>query len=102
MRVTHRSSYDRPSFAKTIFQGKTKAVLRLLASRESGEPLHMDELTDTGDLEPRKFRDIIVDQHPPSKPADPDFIVDEEPSEVHLVVFDLLHARCIRSAALHS
>ena len=37
-----------------------------------------------------------------SKPADPDFIVDEEPSQVYSVVFGWLDADCIRSAALHT
>ena len=100
--MTKNSEQFPHSFAKLMFQGKTKAVLRLLSSRESGKPLHLDELIDRGDLELMKVRGILVDKHPPSKPADPDFIVDEEPSEVHQVVFDSLDASCSRPGALRT
>ena len=98
--MTTSSKQFAHSFAKLMFQGKTKTALRLLSSKESGKPNHLNELIDRGDLELMKVRGILVDKHPPSKPADPYFIVDEEPSEVHPVVFDSLHAHCIRSAAL--
>ncbi len=46
------------SFAKLMFQGKTKAALLLLTTQTKGGVLHLDDTIDTADLEQRKVRDI--------------------------------------------
>ena len=69
-------------FFNFMFQGKTKAALRLLTDKQRGKILHLDDPVDTGNGI-RKVRDILVDKHPLSKSAHPDSIINVDPPDVH-------------------
>lgn len=84
-----------------MFQGKTKAALRLLSEQSKGEVLHLDDPIDTDDGQ-RKVRDILSDKHPPGQPAHRAAIIDDIPPEDHPVLFECLDAAMIRSAALRT
>ena len=89
------------SFANLMFQGKTQAALRLLSKQSRGGVLHLDDPTDTENGQ-RKVRDILSEKHPPGQPAHHDAIIDDDPPDVHPVLFESLDAGMIRSAALHT
>ena len=84
-----------------MFQGKTRAALRLLSDQSKGGILHLDDLVETDEGQ-RKVKDILADKHPPGKPAHPDAIINEPLPDVHPVLFEPLDAAMIRSAALHT
>lgn len=48
------------------------------------------------------MRDVLTDKHPPSQPAHPDFIIEDDQPEVHPVLFEWIDASVIRSAALRT
>ena len=50
----------------------------------------------------RKVRDILSEKYPPGQPAHHDAIIDDDPPDVHPVLFESLDAGMIRSAALHT
>ena len=52
------------SFANLMFQGKTKAALRLLSEESKGAVLQLDDPIDTGN-EQTTVRDILANKHPP-------------------------------------
>ena len=89
------------SFANLMFQGKTKAALSLFSDQSKGGVLHLDDPVET-DKGQRKVRDILADKHPPGQPAHPDAIINDNPPDVHPVLFESLDAAIIRSAALHT
>lgn len=57
------------SFANLMFQGKTKAALRLLSDQGKNAVLRLGDLVD----EQRMVRNILIDKHPPGQPAHPDY-----------------------------
>ena len=85
------------SFARLMFQGKTKAALRLLTGQGKGGVLHVDDTVDQ-----KKVRDILTDKHPPSQPAHMNSIIENEPSTIHPVLFESLDAGLIRSVVLQT
>ena len=89
-------------FANHMFQGKTKAALRLrlLSEQNRGGVLHLDDPIDT-ENGTRKVRDILIDKHPPSQPVNHDSIINADPPDLHPVLFESLDASIIKSAALH-
>ena len=89
------------SFANLMFQGKTKAAIRLLSDCDKGGVLGLNDEVDTG-CGPKKVRDILTDKHPPYRPASPDAILNDEIPELHNVVFDSLDSKRIKSAALRT
>lgn len=89
------------SFANLMFQGKTQAALRLLSKQSRGGVLHLDDYTDTENGQ-RKVRDILSEKHPPAQPAHHDALINDDPPDIHPVLFESLDARMIRSAALHT
>ena len=89
------------SFANLMFQGKTKAALRLLSEQSKGGVLHLDDSVEIGKGR-RKVRNILIDKHPPGQPAHPDTIINVNPPDVHPVLFESLDAAMIRSAALRT
>ena len=84
-----------------MFQGKTKAALRLLSDQHRGKILHLDDPVDTGNGI-RKVRDILVDKHPPSRPANADSIINVDPPDVHPILFESLDVSVVKFAALHT
>ena len=90
------------SFAKLMSHGKTRAALRLLANKDTGTPLGVDEEVDIGLSHPKRVRDILADKHPLGMPVSLDSIMNNEPQSIHPVIFDSLDAHCIRLAALRT
>ena len=93
-----KSEHLARSFANLMFQGKTKAALRLLSDQNKGGLLHLDDLVDGKG----SVREVLTAKHPPSQPAHPDTIINDDPKEVHPVLFESLDATAIKSAALHT
>ena len=87
-------------FANHMFQGKTKAALRLLSEQNRGGVLHLDDPIDTQNGT-RKVRDILIDKHPRSQPANRDSIINADPTDLHPGFFECLDASVIKSAAIH-
>ena len=87
------------SFANLMFEGKTKAAIRLLTEESKGGVLRLcDEVDST-----RTVRDVLIEKHPPGQPAHADSIdCNDKPPEVHPVLFDSIDASLIRSAALRT
>ena len=84
-----------------MFQGKTKAALCLLSEQNKGRVLHLDDPTETENGQ-RKVRDILLEKHPPCQPVHHDAIINDDPPDVHPVLFESLDAGVIRSATLHT
>ena len=84
-----------------LFQGKTKAALRLLSEQNEGGALHLDDPIETENGQ-RKVRDILLEKHPPCQPVHHDTIINDDPPDVHPVLFESLDVAVIRSAALHT
>ena len=81
-----------------MFQGKTKAALRLLSEQCKGSVLHLEDPIETENGQ-RKVRDILFDKHPPGQPVHQDAIIDDDPPDIHPVILDSV---MIRSAALRT
>ena len=75
------------SFAQLMLEGKTKAALCLLCNKDTGCPLNLDDIIDTGTAERRYVLDILGEKHPPAEPAYPESTVSEMPEPVHHVVW---------------
>ena len=84
------------SFTNLMFQGKTKAALRLVSDQGKNAILRLGDLVD----EQRTVRDILIDKHPPGQPAHPDSIIKNDPADTHPVLFESIDASMIGSAAL--
>ena len=88
------------SFAQLMLEGKTKAALCLLCNKDTGCPLSLDDIIDTGTAEGRYVLDILDEKHPPAEPAYPESTVSEMPEPVHHAIFDAMDACFIRHVAL--
>ena len=86
------------SFANLMFEGKTKAAIRLLTEEAKGGALHLSDHVDTN----RTVKDILIDKHLSSQPAHPEFLIEDDPPEVHPVLFESIDASMIRSVALRT
>ncbi len=88
------------SFAKLMFQGRTRAALRLLdESQAGGGLLSLDSVPSEG----QTVRQILKEKHPSGHEPSPEVLLqttDHEASRVHPIVFEPLDANCIRKAAL--
>ena len=69
--------------------------------RGTGGALHLNDVTDTGNGQ-TKMMDILADKYPPGQCAHPEVIINDDPHDVHPVIFKSLDAAMIRSAALHT
>ena len=77
------------SFANLMFQGKTKAALRLLSDQSKGGILSLDDPIDT-DSGQRTVRDILSDKHPRGQPVHQDVIINDIPLMFTLYYSSLL------------
>ena len=84
-----------------MFEGKTKAALRLLSEQSKGGVLHLDDPIETENGQ-RKVRDILLEKHPPCQPVHNDAIINDDTPDVHPVLLESLDAAVIRSAALYT
>lgn len=86
------------SFANFMFEGKTKAAISLLTDESKGGVLRLcDEVDGT-----HTVRDVLIEKHPPGQPAHADAIINDDPAEVHPVLFESIDVSLIRSAALRT
>ena len=79
------------SFANLMFQGKTKAALRLLSEQSKGGVLHVDDPIETENGQ-RKVRDILLEKHPPCQPVHNDAIINDDTPDVQQAVNDRMLA----------
>ena len=89
------------AFAKLMFQGKTKAALRLITEQNVGSVLHLDSITSGG---VGSVRDALLSKHPPGRPASASALLNTttEPPDVHPVVFEAIDATTVKTAALRT
>ena len=81
-----------------MFEGKTKAAIRLLTEKAKGGVLQLSDHVDTN----RTVKDVLINKHPSRQPAHPDYLIEDDPPEVHPVLFESIDASMIRSAALRT
>ena len=84
------------SFANLMFEGKTKAAIRLLSEEAKGGVLRLNNVADSH----KTVRNVLIDKHPSGQPAHPDSVIEGVPPEVHPVLFESIDASMITSAAL--
>ena len=58
------------NFSKLMFEGKTKAALRLVSGYQRGGVLNLDEIADSASPG-HCVRDVLRAKHPPAQPLDP-------------------------------
>ena len=87
-------------FTNLMFQGNTKAAIRLLTENGQGEVLKLDEVASDG----RTVLEILKSKHPSPHPCSASALLhpDLDPPEIHPVAYEAIDARCIRTAALHT
>jgi len=83
-----------------MFEGKTKAALKLITGHKRGGLLKLNDPVDSN----RVVRDVLLEKHPPAQPLFRECLIDSvsEPPPVHPIVFDDLRGPLIRSAALRT
>ena len=86
------------SFANLMFQGKTKAAIRLLTEETKGGVLRLGDHVDAH----KTVRDVLRDKHPSSQPAHPDSVIEDDPPDLHPILFESIDAFMMRSAALRT
>ncbi len=87
-----------------MFEGKTKAVLQLLTKSSKGGVLHPKDNIPTNNGKTQSVLEALKSKHPQIQPASAAAVQseDEEPTDVHPVIFDRINATTIRTAALHT
>ena len=90
-----------------MFEGETKAALRLLSSHAKGDVLHLNDIiqsSNSSPSSPQTVLDSLISKHLPGQPVIPWSIIhpSEDPTQVHPVLFDHITAVTIRNAALHT
>ena len=80
-----------------MFQGKTKAALRLLNDQSKGGVIRLNDHVD----EHRTVRDILINKHPLNQLAHPDCVINEPSGDQH-VLFESIDGSVIRSIALQT
>ena len=81
-----------------MFEGKTKAAIRLLTEEVKGGVLRLSDHVDTN----RTVRDVFIGKHPSGQPTHPNSLIEDDPPEVHPVVFESIDASVIRSVVLRT
>ena len=93
------------AFAKLMFQGKTKAALRLITEKNVGNLMHLDSDTIGADGTTCTVRDALLSKHPTGQPVSTNALhitTTTEPPTVHAVVFDAIDATTIKTTALRT
>ena len=87
------------TFSKLMFQGRTRAALRLLDKSASKGLRSLNSVSTRG----KTVRAILKEKHPKSREPSPDVLLREvdgcEPG-AHPIIFESLDADCIRKAGL--
>ena len=85
------------SFANLMFEGKTKAAVRLLSDHSNSGTFHLDDVIDN-----KSVKDILHDKHPSHRSPHPDSLLTGDPADIHPVLFEAIDASLIRSTALRT
>ena len=90
------------SFSNFMFEGKTKAALRLLSNQDRGGVLHLtDSVPHNG--QSTTVLEVLKSKHPLGQPVYANYIVSAgETTDVHPIIFDNIDAAMIRAAALRT
>ena len=90
------------SFAKFMFDGKTKRALDILSGQGKGRLLHLSEIVNAE--KNTTVRDALESKHPSAAPLYPDCLDTTSDSSLayHPTIFDALDGSVIRAAALHT
>ena len=77
-------------FTNLMFQGKTKATIRLLTEGVGGDVMQLDEVSSDS----RTVREILDSKHPPPQSCSVDSLLDSDldPPVVHPVVYEAIDA----------
>ena len=86
------------SFANLMFEGKTKAAIRLLKEEAKRGLLRLSDQADTN----RSVRDVLINKHPSGQHAHPESLIENDPPDIHPVLFESINASVIKSAALRT
>ena len=94
------------TFAKLMFQGKTKAALRLITEQRRGDMLQLDSVIVPGNSNNNSLtvHEALLSKHPDCQPASQSALIygDEEPAAIHPVLFESTDGAVIKNAALHT
>lgn len=88
------------SFADLMLKGKYKAALYLISDVEKGGILHLSDPVDPDNLTSTTVREVLISKHPQAQPAHSSCIPDEEPQNLHPIIFKSLDVSVICSVAL--
>ena len=90
------------SFQNLMSHGKVNKALRLLSSNSSVGVLSLDDvISDSSHTNlPRTIREILVEKHPPGKPASTNILLQGSPMPMNSILFENLNAKAIRKVAL--
>ena len=90
------------SFQNLMSRGKVNKALKLLSSNSSGGVLGLDNvIPDSSRVNPpHTTREILIEKHPPGKPASTNTLLQGSPMQVNPILFENLNAEVIRKAAL--
>ena len=85
-------SYNSKYPVTLMFEGKTKAAIRLLTEEAKGGLLRLSDQVDIN----RTVRDVLIDKHLSGQPAHPESLIEDDPPDVHPVLFKSIDASVIR------
>ena len=91
-------SYNSKYPVTLMFEGKTKAAIHLLTEEAKGGLLRLSDQVDIN----RTVRDVLIDKHLSGQPAHPESLIEDDPPDVHPVLFESIDASVIRLAALRT
>ena len=103
-RLAEDGKTNKRAFLNEMSKGNTKAALRLLSKDNRGSVLHLSDHIPLSSGEETTVLDVLKAKHPPGSTPSEDSILDSahNPPTIHPVVFDGIHGKTIRSAALHT
>ena len=89
------------TFQKHMSLGKVNKALRYLSKNSTGGILGLDDkiLTPSNCTSYRTTRDILEEKHPPGKPADQNYLLQDNPVPTHHIRFENLDADAILKAS---
>jgi hypothetical protein len=70
-----------------MFEGNCKAAMRLLTDDCRGGFLPLTTQIPSENSQPTTVLDVLISKHPPSQPANPDTIINVNPSNVFIQLF---------------
>ena len=85
------------SFLNLMSRGKVNKSLRLLSSNSSSGVLSLDDLIPDSSHtnSPRTICEILVEKHPPGKPASTNILLQGSPMPMNPILFENLNAKAI-------